>query len=110
MRVYISGKITGLDPEKAKGHFARASELVEKLGYKPVNPMVEVPFDPEYKWEDYMLKDIALLFGCDAILMLPNWEDSKGAKIEHAIAQLHGLQVLFTGWDYKTYSYNPTKW
>ena len=35
-----------------------------------VNPMREVPYEKDKTWEQYMIEDISLLFGCDSIFML----------------------------------------
>jgi hypothetical protein len=87
MKLYISGKITGLPIEEAKASFKSAVSEVESLGYEAINPMVEVPFNEEFKWVDYMLPNIAILLRKgDGVFMLKNWEDSKGARIEHYIA------------------------
>ena len=86
-KIYISGKITGLDPEEAKRLFNEAEGWINaNYDYKAVNPMKKVPYVEGKLWEEYMCDDIRLLIDCDAIYMLSNWEDSRGAKIEHEIA------------------------
>ena len=67
MRVYISGKITGV--KHADKLFARAEEKLELLGYEVVNPYKFGEYlKKEYakqnkvpKYENYMHDDIALL-------------------------------------------------
>lgn len=86
MKIYISGKITGLNLKEAKKNFEEIEKLVNDLGHKPVNPMKHVKYDPKLTWEDYILADIRLLFGCDCIFMQENWKDSRGARIERLIA------------------------
>ena len=86
-KIYISGKITGLRLEEAKARFDKAeSELVSRYNCEVVNPLKKISYDADKTWCQYMLDDIALLFSCDAIYMLDNWKDSKGARIEFAIA------------------------
>ncbi len=95
-KVYISGKITGLDYNYAYDRFAVAEAVIkEELKYEVVNPMKAVPLDEKKTWEDYMLKDIELLFNCDMIYMLDNWHESKGARIECAIAKNMDKAILF---------------
>lgn len=103
MKVYLSGKITGLPNEEAKSNFNKAGlAVVNQLGdiYKDieiVNPMVEVPFEEGKTWEDYMADDLLILQKCDAIFMLPNFKDSQGAKLELAMAQRLKMPIIFGG-------------
>jgi hypothetical protein len=92
---YISGKITGLPFTSARLSFERAEQQVVNLRMVPVNPMKLVPYKPELSWEDYMKEDIAALLKCDSIFMLTNWGQSKGARVEHAIAKELGLKVIY---------------
>jgi len=39
--------------------------------------------------------DIKALVDCDAIYMLNNWRDSKGANVELNIAQGLGMEIIF---------------
>ena len=96
MKIYISGQITGLDLEHAKALFKNMEERIRSTGHEPVNPMEVLPYQPHYTWHDYMAEEIKALLFCDAILMLPNWRESKGAKIEHSIAEGLGLKMFYT--------------
>lgn len=95
MKIYISGKITGLNIDVARNLFDVTQQEVQKLGHTAINPMECVPFNPDWSWEQYMIEDIKLLFGCDAILMLPNWYDSKGARIEQSICHEMGKKIYY---------------
>ena len=95
MKTYISGKITGLDLEDAKALFKEAADNLKEMGLTPLNPMEIIPYNEEFEWEDYMLADIKELFKCDAIFMLSNWKDSKGARVERAIAYEMDLTVFY---------------
>lgn len=92
MRTYISGKITGLPEDTARRLFAEAAR---GLTGEVVNPMELVPAAPTPTWTDYMVTDIAKLLTCTHIFMLSNWRDSKGARVEHAIAVAVGLTVQY---------------
>jgi hypothetical protein len=93
-KIYISGKISGIDLLQAKCMFKSAEKhLIEKYKCDVVNPM-ELEFK-ENTWEACMLKDIELLFTCDAIFMLHNWKDSMGARIELNIALETGKKIIF---------------
>lgn len=94
MRIYISGKITGLPKQEAREKFANAQALLEEIGLEAVNPMEKGVFN-ELSWEQHMVKDIELLFSCDAIFMMGNWIDSKGAQIEYDIANRLEMEIYF---------------
>lgn len=94
--IYISGKISGLHITQAEAHFMNAEIDLMYLGYENIiNPMKLVPYDPNLTWHDYMVKDIGALLKCDAIFMLKNWGQSKGARVERAIAIELGLEIIY---------------
>ena len=99
-RIYISGKISGLDYKVASDIFeAKEKELLEK-GYEVVNPFKISPEANELKeggkpsWSDHMRADIRALCLCDEIYMLDNWVKSKGAIIEFRVAKDLELNIL----------------
>lgn len=95
MRVYISGKITGLDPKQAMENFTRAEIFLHRLELKTVNPVALCNgLDPNESWETYMKRCIPALVECDAIYLLENWKDSRGARLEAKIASALGLIMM----------------
>lgn len=98
MKIYIAGKITGLVYEEALAMFARAEMRLAELGHEPVNPMRHNGLDgdgQEHSWAEYMKRDIPLLLGCDAIYLLANWRDSRGARLEQKLAEDLGMTAVF---------------
>jgi Domain of unknown function (DUF4406) len=95
-RIYISGKISGLDHEVAKMYFKGIEEQLAAAGHIPINPMELVPYSPDLTWEDYMKDDIYALLHCSDILMLDNWQESRGARIEHAVAKEAGIAIHYS--------------
>ena len=98
MKIYISGQISGVDYDLAFSKFEKAenkviSELLEIE--KVINPMKLHPRLPERKWEYYMSVDLAELMICDAIYMLNCWGQSKGGRVEYAVAKELGLKIFF---------------
>ena len=94
MKVYISGKVTGLPFCEVKEKFERAEWLLEDIGLNVVNPLKN-GLSLQDSWEQHIVRDIGLLLECDGILMLTTWMDSKGASIEHFIAKTQGMTILF---------------
>ena len=77
MKIYISGAISKDFNYMKK--FKLAEEQLQALGHAVINPTV-IP--PILSHEDHMKIDLAMLDVCDAIYMLKDWENSKGANIE----------------------------
>lgn len=96
--IYISGKITGLTPEQVKYEFDGAEFEIEALhpNYGIINPS-KLPDHSNHdkSWVAYMRVDITWLMKCDAVYMLKNWQDSKGAVLEHTIAQELGMTIIY---------------
>jgi len=49
----------------------------------------------DMSWLNYIKVDIISLMGCNAIYMLDNWTNSKGAKIERKLAIDLGYKVIY---------------
>lgn len=89
MKVYISGPMTGIKDFNYPA-FEEAEKIVSATGHEPISPHRA----PKLKnWEEYMRYDIKLLVDCQAIALLPGWENSKGAKLEVHIAEKLGLFI-----------------
>lgn len=89
--VYISGPITH-NPDYIVD-FKRAEDTLKKTNVLPINPVSYSR--PGFSWDYYMRKDIRLLMGADAILMLRGWWRSKGARLERRIAKAIGMKVVY---------------
>lgn len=94
-RTYIAGKISGLDRKEAKDLFEDAEQVVRMGGHEPVSPIRLIQYKKDKKWEEYMKEAIALMTTCDRVLFLPNWSDSPGAKIEHALAKTLKMEISY---------------
>ena len=107
MKVYIAGPMTGYDNYNRDAFAAKARELRQQ-GYEVFSPaelddedekFQELEAAGEYPllWHYCMKRDLALLLTCDAIHMLPGWEDSVGASTEMNVAVAAGMWILNTG-------------
>lgn len=101
MKWYISGKITDLPTDHVIAKFKQAEQQIMAFGHEPVNPLKN-GLDMESHWNSHLIADIALLLECDAIYLLSDWKDSKGARIEANIAEECGLQIVHQP-EYATY-------
>jgi len=92
-RIYIAGPMTGLAEHNFPAFHAAADRL-RQAGWDAVNPAENFGGRTDLPRESYLRADVALLVGCDAVAMLPGWEDSRGAKLEYLLARELGLPVL----------------
>ena len=99
MRIYLSGKITGLDKEDYTRQFARAESFYKTGGFDVVNPVAigeeVLKINPKAEWQDFMIRDLEALRTCTHIALLEGWEESKGAKMEKAEAEKLGLEIMY---------------
>ena len=126
MRVYISGKMTGIPAHNAPA-FSAAAEKLRSEGHFVINPHditrqfgspeeVGAAFEVMYYSnplsniesveayhrrrtlaESVMSADLAAVRSCDAIYLLRGWEQSRGAKKELHEAIAHGLRIMLEG-------------
>ncbi len=105
-RAYISGIISlggtlsAIQISANLDAFYQAEPVVAALGYEPVNPVALHgsdlgPSTTEASWSYYVRKDIKHLVDCDAIYLMKNWEQSRGARLEKHIADELGMEVLY---------------
>ena len=88
--VYLAGKISGQPRYRSK--FRRAAAGLRRRGYKVMSPAV---LPAGWKWVEYMQITLMMLHVCDAVAMLPGWQDSRGARIEHEQAQIERKPILY---------------
>lgn len=96
-KIYISGKIGGLEDDAIILFFRAKWELIERHGKD--NITVINPFDikPLFGIKSYwffMITDIIALLKCDTVYFLNNWTDSRGAKIEMRFALMFKKRII----------------
>jgi len=101
MKIYISGKISGLDLDQAEEYFELYENQIIEIGHEPVNPMKVHANKICPEWLDYMRADIKALMDCDAVYAMPNWRQSIGARIEVGLAHDLGIPVYYRLGDIK---------
>ena len=105
-KVYCAGPMSGHADWNFPAFFA-ASEFLEQQGYTAINP-AQLDCDAGYPIERLKLltpeefqeflkgamkRDLDAIQSCDALVLLPGWENSKGARAERAVAEWAGLRV-----------------
>ena len=94
---YLSGKITDVSRELEQANLQKFHDLERELvarGFEVFNP---AKFEAKgMKWEDYLAKDLIWLFENRPMIYLvdEHWIESRGARLEVALAHRLGLSVI----------------
>lgn len=94
MKVYISLPIKGGDYQKQKELAKNVEIFLMYEGYEVANPF-QNGLPKEATEVEHMRADINMLCECDAIIMLPGWEQSKGCLNEFHTACGRGMEVYY---------------
>lgn len=105
MKVYISGKIgEEVISDATREKFARAEKILGALGYDVFNPVTSglgkmadnhaIATGHSF-YREILALDIEALNNCDAIFMLPDYEESPGALAELAFARAVGMVEMY---------------
>jgi hypothetical protein len=100
MTIFISGKYTG-DTETNTAVARSAMWQLIRKGQTPFCPhtMTAGGETVDYlSYEDFMRIDLDWLSQCEAVLMLPGWQDSPGACREYEYAVKQG-KTIYTSLD-----------
>ena len=89
--LYLSGPMTGY-PEHNRAAFTQAEEQLLAAGHDVLSPVYAAPHGTT--WADYLRADLVLLLRAEAVAVLPDWEASRGARLEVHVAQALGMTVL----------------
>jgi hypothetical protein len=88
---YLAGPMTGIEEYNFPA-FDKACELLEGRGLTIYSPhRIDHGETPETRgslhYSTYLRAGYRLLLDCQGIIMLPNWQESKGAYNEYRIAR-----------------------
>ncbi len=97
--IYIAGPFSGEHAWAVEQNVRRAEELgysVSCLGAAPCIPHTNSRFfNGTHTYEFWIEATAALLSKCDAVIFLPSWESSSGARKEHAQALREGIPIFY---------------
>lgn len=101
--IYLSGPMTGIE-DFNRAAFDAAAEQLRNVGFEVIVPGENESYDPielatgtvsRQKREFYLSRDITYIIEiADAVVVLPGWKESEGAKLEVVVAQAIGVPVF----------------
>lgn len=103
-KVYLAGAMTGKD-DFGYAEFNAHAKRLEALGFEVVNPVAvdaevghDARVDGVQSHADYMARDIPAALACDAIVALPDYRTSSGARMETAVFAACGKGPILDVW------------
>ena len=103
MKIYLSGRISGLFPELAAANFERAykrskerfpdSEVINPIKVAEKYPKKTNELEISY-YRRILTIDMHYLSKCNLLVLLPDNQDSKGSKAEVAFATACDIKIL----------------
>ena len=102
--LYLAGPMTGI-PQANFPLFDQAAAELRNAGFTIISPAeLDDPEErrraldgelPAQTWGDFLSRDVKLIADeCDGIIFLPNWWESRGARLEAFVALLSGKDLF----------------
>ena len=88
--IYLAGKMTGNN--NFRDQFNAAADELTRAGYVVLNP---AKHPDGLTYEQYMRIDIAMIYECEALCLLPGWIESRGAKFEKHLSEILGHCIFY---------------
>lgn len=94
LKVYIAGKVTGLEKAEIFKKFYESGKQLKEQGYTVISPAV-LALNEGFDHSDYMHICYAMIDVCDAVYMQKDWQQSKGARMELQYAKDWRRVILY---------------
>jgi hypothetical protein len=103
LKIYIAGPMRGIKDLNRK-EFNKAEKNLEAKGiYQVINPctsdldsgLTDKELETSKGLRIVMARDLTDVCSCDNIYMLHGWQKSEGARIEHNLAVMLNLIILY---------------
>lgn len=103
-KAMISQPMNGLTDEEIEKTRNKAIGHLERLGYKVVNTLFTDDWYSDSAMKDRGVENIPLCFLakslenmslCSVAYFCDGWEDARGCRIEHEVAEEYGLDIIY---------------
>mgnify|MGYP002767960578 FL=1 len=104
MKAMLSQPMNGKTEEEIVATRERAIAALESKGYKIVNTLFTDEWYSDAKCKERGVANIPLMFlarsitnmsFCHAAYFCKGWQNARGCRIEHAVAEAYGLTILY---------------
>lgn len=96
MIIYIAGPHTGKDKAETLSNIAKARCVAHDCwaaGYATICPHMNTAEFDDISKSIFYAGDLEILEKCDAVVLLPHWKTSMGARMEVQHAIKHGIRI-----------------
>ena len=94
MKVYIAGRVTGLNKTAVLSKFYESGKQLKEKGHIVMSPAVLV-LNEDFEHGDYMHICYAMIDVCDAVYMQKDWKNSTVARMELQYAADHRKKIIY---------------
>lgn len=103
MKAMISQPMAGKTNEQISAVREKAVKIMESMGYEVVNTFFCDEFSKQEHLKDegvvcapvyFLAKAIAGMSMCHAVYFCEGWQNFRGCKIEHEVAEKYGLTII----------------
>lgn len=103
-KAMISQPMNGLTDEEIEKTRNKAIGHLERLGYKVVNTLFTDDWYSDSAMKERGVENIPLCFlakslesmsFCGVVYFCDGWEDARGCRIEHEVAEEYGLDIIY---------------
>ena len=103
-KAMISQPMNGLTDEEIKKTREKAIRHLDRLGYKVVSTLFKDGWYNNSAMKDrgvmsipvyYLARSLESMSFCDAVYFCDGWEDYRGCRIEHDVAEEYGLDIIY---------------
>ena len=103
-KAMISQPMNGLTDEEIEKTREKAIRHLDRLGYKVVSTLFKDGWYNNSAMKDrgvmnipvyYLARSLESMSFCDAVYFCDGWEDARGCRIEHDVAEEYGLDIIY---------------
>lgn len=95
MKIMISQPMAGKEYDAILREREKTVRKLEAMGHTVADTVLTVePPDEGNVSLFYLSYSLNLMSQCDGVFFLPGWENARGCRIEHEVAEGYGLKVF----------------